>query len=52
MTKTLLVLVRPRFIKKLEHSWKALVYDGVSGSDVTCRSFLNELSLFLVTRAL
>lgn len=22
----------PRLIKKLEHSWKALVYDGVSGS--------------------
>lgn len=30
MTKLLLVLVLPRFIKKLEHSWKALVYDGVS----------------------
>lgn len=26
----LLALVLPRFIKKLEHSWKALVYDGVS----------------------
>lgn len=25
-------LAPPRFIKKLEHSWKALVYDGVSGS--------------------
>ena len=24
------VLFLPRFIKKLEHSWKALVYDGVS----------------------
>lgn len=44
MTKALLVLVRPRFIKKLEHSWKALVYDGVSRSDVTRRSFLNEPS--------
>lgn len=28
--KLLLALVLPRFIKKLEHSWKALVYDGVS----------------------
>ena len=25
-----LFLLLPRFIKKLEHSWKALVYDGVS----------------------
>lgn len=30
----------PRFIKKLEHSWKALVYDGVSGSALGTRRFL------------
>lgn len=30
VTKLPLVLVLRRFIKKLEHSWKALVYDGVS----------------------
>lgn len=38
----------PRFIKKLEHSWKALVYDGVSGSALA-RSQLSVFAFTLLT---
>ncbi len=33
----------PRFIKKLEHSWKALVYDGVSLYVTLLSPFMNRL---------
>lgn len=46
MTRILLVLFVQRFIKKLEHSWKALVYDGVS-RDLHCCFY--EWAFYLVT---
>lgn len=35
-----------RFVKKLEHSWKALVHDGVSSSQLEALLFL-PLSLLI-----
>lgn len=40
----------PRFIKKLEHSWKALVYDGVSGSTGALAAFWFCLFVFAFTQ--
>lgn len=36
-----------RFVKKLEHSWKALVHDGVSGKIAFFSVFSSNSSVFL-----
>lgn len=50
MTRPLLVLFLPRFIKKLEHSWKALVYDGDSVSVHRPGFYASRFMKFMTTR--
>lgn len=50
MTRLVLVLFLPRFIKKLEHSWKALVYDGDSVSVHRPGFYASRFLKFMSTR--